>query len=330
MKTKEIKIKDLKPGMKIKSYDADTREIVFSTVNDVWNTVVKKQDQRHLIFENGAEIHCSNRHPIMVLRETVIQVLPDDLTTDDLIIVDGLPTKLKQCLIDDLDENYIDIEVEGTNLFFAKSINDTNMILTHNCSQGGVRGGAATLYYPIWHLEIEDLLVLKNNKGTEETRVRHLDYGVQFNKLMYERLLAGGDITLFSPKDVPGLYESFFADQDKFRELYTAAERNTKLRKKKIKALDLFSAFMSERKDTGRIYFQNVDHANEHGSFDQNLWPIRQSNLCVEIDLPTRPLQRIDDGATKKRVKVPKEKLTEFLQYKERMGGTLLRDKLKS
>jgi len=164
-----------------------------------------------------------------------------------------------------------------------------------SCSQGGVRGGAATLYYPIWHLEVEDLLVLKNNKGTEDTRVRHMDYGVQFNKLMYERLLTGGDITLFSPSDVPGLYESFFNDQDKFRELYETAERNTRIRKKKIKASDLFSSFMSERKDTGRIYLQNVDHSNTHSSFDEKKWPVKQSNLCAEITLPTKPLTDIND-----------------------------------
>lgn len=164
-----------------------------------------------------------------------------------------------------------------------------------SCSQGGVRGGAATLYYPIWHLEVEDLLVLKNNKGTEDTRVRHMDYGVQFNKLMYERLLTGGDITLFSPNDVPGLYESFFNDQDKFRELYEAAERKTSIRKKKIKASDLFSSFMSERKDTGRIYLQNVDHSNTHSSFDEKKWPVKQSNLCAEITLPTKPLDSILD-----------------------------------
>jgi len=103
---------------------------------------------------------------------------------------------------------------------------------TKCCSQGGVRGGAATIYYPIWHYEIEDMLVLKNNKGTEENRVRHMDYGVQFNKLFYERLIQGADITLFSPADVPGLYDAFFADQDLFRKLYETAERNTKLRKK--------------------------------------------------------------------------------------------------
>ena len=164
-----------------------------------------------------------------------------------------------------------------------------------SCSQGGVRGGAATLYYPIWHLEVEDLLVLKNNKGTEDNRVRHLDYGVQFNKVMYERLLNGGDITLFSPHDVPELYESFFTDTDTFRELYEAAERKTSIRKKVVKASDLFSAFVQERKDTGRIYLMNVDHANDHGAFVKQAAPVKQSNLCCEINLPTKPLKHIFD-----------------------------------
>jgi ribonucleoside-diphosphate reductase alpha chain len=164
-----------------------------------------------------------------------------------------------------------------------------------SCSQGGVRNGAATLYYPIWHYEVEDLLVLKNNKGVEDNRVRHMDYGVQFNRLFYQRLIQGGDITLFSPNDVPNLYESFFRDQDKFQELYEAAERNTKIRKKTIKAVDLFSSFMQERKDTGRIYLQNVDNSNLHSSFDEKIAPVKQSNLCGEINLPTKPLTHIFD-----------------------------------
>lgn len=164
-----------------------------------------------------------------------------------------------------------------------------------SCSQGGVRGGAATLYYPIWHLEIEDMLVLKNNKGTEDNRVRHLDYGVQFNKVMYERLLSGGDITLFSPHDTPDLYDAFFTDVDKFRELYEKYERKTSIRKKSIPAIDLFSSFVQERKETGRIYLMNVDHANDHGAFIKEVAPIRQSNLCCEIDLPTKPLKSIFD-----------------------------------
>ena len=166
---------------------------------------------------------------------------------------------------------------------------------TRSCSQGGVRNGAATLYYPIWHLEIEDLLVLKNNKGTEDNRVRHMDYGVQFNKLMYERLITGGDITCFSPHDVPELYDAFFSDQDKFKELYERAERNTKLRKKIYKAIDLFSRFAQEIKYPGWFYLQNVDHANQHSRFDERKAPIKMSNLCAEIDLPTVPLTDIND-----------------------------------
>jgi len=166
---------------------------------------------------------------------------------------------------------------------------------TRSCSQGGVRNGAATLYYPIWHFEVEDLLVLKNNKGTEDNRVRHMDYGVQFSKLFYERLISGGNITLFSPHDVPGLYDAFFQDQDKFKELYEAAERKTSIRKKTIPASQLFASFMEERKNTGRIYLQNVDHANEHSSFKTDVAPIKQSNLCCEIDLPTKPLNDFND-----------------------------------
>jgi ribonucleoside-diphosphate reductase alpha chain len=166
---------------------------------------------------------------------------------------------------------------------------------TRSCSQGGVRNGAATLYYPVWHLEIEDLIVLKNNKGTEDNRVRHMDYGVQFNKLMYERLITGGDITCFSPHDVPEMYEAFFNNQERFKELYERAERNTKLKKKTFKAADLFSRFMQERKDTGRIYLQNVDHANTHSPFDEAVAPVKMSNLCAEIDLPTVPLRDVND-----------------------------------
>ena len=165
---------------------------------------------------------------------------------------------------------------------------------TRSCSQGGVRNGAATLYYPIWHLEVEDLLVLKNNKGTEDNRVRHMDYGVQFSKLMYERLLSGGDITLFSPSDVPGLYEAFFNDQEEFKYLYEKAEVHPNIRKKTIPAIQLFSSFMEERKNTGRIYLMNVDHANTHSSFDEKVAPVHQSNLCCEINLPTKPLSSFD------------------------------------
>ncbi|MDD7983340.1 ribonucleoside-diphosphate reductase subunit alpha [Lentisphaera marina] len=164
-----------------------------------------------------------------------------------------------------------------------------------SCSQGGVRGGAATVFYPLWHREVESLLVLKNNRGVEENRVRHLDYGVQFNKLMYERLVKKGDITLFSPGDVPGLYDAFFEDQDKFEELYVKYENDPSIKKETMKAIELFSLFASERASTGRIYLQNVDHCNTHSPFQADVAPIRQSNLCLEIALPTKPLEHIND-----------------------------------
>ncbi|MCY0965136.1 class 1a ribonucleoside-diphosphate reductase subunit alpha [Parathalassolituus penaei] len=166
-----------------------------------------------------------------------------------------------------------------------------------SCSQGGVRGGAATLFYPIWHLEVESLLVLKNNRGVEENRVRHIDYGVQLNKLMYERLIKNGNITLFSPSDVPGLYDAFFEDQELFEKLYNQYEQQDGIRKKVVKAVDLFSSMMQERASTGRIYIQNVDHCNTHSPFNPAKAPVRQSNLCLEIALPTKPLMDVNDDS---------------------------------
>jgi len=164
-----------------------------------------------------------------------------------------------------------------------------------SCSQGGVRGGAATLFYPMWHLEVESLLVLKNNRGVEDNRIRHLDYGVQLNKLMYQRLIKGGVISLFSPSDVPGLYDAFFEDQDEFERLYLQYEADPSIRKSQIKATELFGLMMQERASTGRIYIQNVDHCNTHSPFDSKVAPIRQSNLCLEIALPTKPLNNVND-----------------------------------
>ena len=160
------------------------------------------------------------------------------------------------------------------------------------CTQNGVRGGSATTHFPLWHYEIQDLLVLKNNKGTEDNRVRKLDYSIQLNKLMYERFLGGKDITLFSPHQVPELYEAFFSDQAKFEKLYTKYEKDPSIRKKSVPAMELFSDMLRERAETGRIYLMNVDHANTHSSFKDTVY---MSNLCQEITLPTKPLQHIDD-----------------------------------
>ena len=158
------------------------------------------------------------------------------------------------------------------------------------CTQNGVRGGSATVHFPIWHQEIEDILVLKNNKGTEDNRVRKLDYSIQISKLFYERFIKDEDITLFSPHEVPGLYEAF--GMDEFDEMYEMYERKTSISKKKIRAQELFMNLLKERAETGRIYIMNIDHCNTHSSFKDKVY---MSNLCQEITLPTTPVEHIDD-----------------------------------
>ena len=157
------------------------------------------------------------------------------------------------------------------------------------CTQNGVRGGSATVHFPIWHQEIEDIIVLKNNKGSEDNRVRKLDYSIQLSKLFYERFIQEEDITLFSPHEVPELYEAWGSPE--FDDLYIKAERKTSISKKKISAQTLFFDILKERAETGRIYIMNIDHCNTHSSFKDRVY---MSNLCQEITLPTDPIQHID------------------------------------
>ena len=158
------------------------------------------------------------------------------------------------------------------------------------CTQNGIRGGSATVHFPIWHQEIQDILVLKNNKGTEDNRVRKLDYSIQISKLFYERFISNEDISLFSPHDVPGLYDAFGTDE--FDELYIRAEGQADIPRKTIAAQELILDLLKERAETGRIYIMNIDHCNSHSSFKDK---VEMSNLCQEITLPTKPLQHIDD-----------------------------------
>lgn len=165
-----------------------------------------------------------------------------------------------------------------------------------SCSQGGVRGGAATIHFPLWHLEFENLVVLKNNKGTEFNRVRQSDYCFQINKTLYERLTKKGDITFFSPSDVPGLYDAFCSDQKEFARLYKKYEADPTIRKKVVPAIEVFTVLMQQRAETGRIYIQNIDLTNEHSPFDPKVAPIEQSNLCQEIALPSVPFEDVNSG----------------------------------
>jgi ribonucleoside-diphosphate reductase alpha chain len=158
------------------------------------------------------------------------------------------------------------------------------------CTQNGIRGGSATVHFPIWHQEIEDILVLKNNKGTEDNRVRKLDYSIQLSKLFYERFISNGEISLFSPHDVPGLYDAF--GTDRFDELYVHYERAQDVPRKTVGAQELILDLLKERAETGRIYIMNIDHCNSHSSFKDK---VNMSNLCQEITLPTEPLNHIDE-----------------------------------
>ena len=158
------------------------------------------------------------------------------------------------------------------------------------CTQNGIRGGSATVHFPIWHQEIEDIIVLKNNKGTEDNRVRKLDYSIQLSKIFYERFIQDGEISLFSPHDVPGLYDAFGTDA--FDDLYVGFESDESIPRKTIGAQELILDLLKERAETGRIYLMNIDHCNSHSSFKDK---VEMSNLCQEITLPTYPLQHIDD-----------------------------------
>ena len=167
----------------------------------------------------------------------------------------------------------------------------------------GVRGGAATVFYPLWHREAEALLVLKNNRGVEDNRARHMDYGVQINKTLYTRLIKGGNISLFSPNEVPGLLQAFYSDQEEFERLYTKYEADESIERITVKAVDLFSILMQERASTGRIYVQNVDHCNTHSAFNPKYAPVTQSNLCVSGDtliLTSEGYKRMDQNVGKK------------------------------
>jgi ribonucleoside-diphosphate reductase alpha chain len=165
-----------------------------------------------------------------------------------------------------------------------------------SCSQGGIRNASATVFYPIWHLQFEDLIVLKNNQGTEETRVRHLDYGIMLSGFFLRRFKNKENITFFDPNEVPDLYEAFYRDPNKFEELYTKYEKRKDIRKKTMSAEDVFRyGILKERTDTGRIYLAFVDNIINQGPFDPEYHPIYQSNLCMEILLPTKPFKRLDD-----------------------------------
>jgi len=316
VKTKKIQIKDLVAGMKIKT-KTEQGEVVFKTVTDKWDTVVKTEDQVRLEFENGVVLNCSVNHPIMVQGNSgsFLQKKPKELTNEDRVLTEVGFTRL---LVADFeqqnDTSYIDITVEDTHTFFASASKEGPMVLTHN-SQGGIRNASCTVTFPIWHYQFEDLIVLKNNQGTDETRVRQMDYSVVVNRMFWNRYKNGGTITLFDPHEVPDLYEAYYRSTEEFEQLYLNYEKHPTIKKKTISADEIFkNGILKERTDTGRIYLVNIDNVISQGPFDTVLDPIYQSNLCQEVLLPTKPFQRIEP--TRKLIRVKKSNVDEFMKNK--------------
>jgi ribonucleoside-diphosphate reductase alpha chain len=293
--TKKIQIKDLQVGMKIKTLD-ENRNIVFKTVTDKWNTIVPEHDQVRVELENGTVINCSTNHPFMVWENGFSQKKPKELTINDRILTEHGFTRLLACDVGQKNStNYIDITVEDEHTFFASDCENGPMVLTHN-SQGGIRNASCTVYLPIWHYQFEDFIVLKNNQGTEETRVRQLDYGVVVSKLFWRRYKNSENITLFDPHEVPDLYEAYYRNTQRFEELYVKYEADATKKRKVLSAEEIFkNGILKERTDTGRIYMVNIDNVINQGSFDTEVDPIYMSNLCAEILLPTKPFQRLED-----------------------------------
>jgi len=298
VKTKKIQIKDLAVGMKIKTRD-EQGNVTYKTVTNKWDTVVKHEDQVRLEFENGVSLNCSINHPIMVLTDlgAVLQKKPQELKTNDRVLTENGFTRLLTADFEQQnDPGYVDITVENTHTFFASSSKEGPMVLTHN-SQGGIRNASCTVYFPIWHYQFDDLIVLKNNQGTEETRVRHMDYAVVLSAFFWRRFKNKENITFFDPNEVPEMYEAFYQDTALFERLYVENEKRTDLRKKVISADEVFKGgILKERTDTGRIYLMYTDNVQRQGPFDPSVHPIYQSNLCAEIVLPNRSFKRLDDA----------------------------------
>lgn len=295
MKTKKIQIKDIKVGQQIKT--GVDGNVEFKSVTHVWDTTVPTNEQVFIKFANKTELECSVNHPIMVMTVSgIVQKLPNELKSDDVILTDDGTTRVEQVVFGrNNDTRYIDITVEDTHTFFASANKEGPMVLTHN-SQGGIRNASCTVYFPIWHYQFDDLIVLKNNQGTDETRVRHLDYAVVLSAFFWRRFKNKENITFFDPNEVPEMYEAFYSDIDLFEKMYVENEKRDDLRKKIISAEEVFKGgILKERTDTGRIYLMYTDNVQNQGPFDPKVHTIYQSNLCAEVVLPNKPFKRLDD-----------------------------------
>lgn len=280
------KIQDVTTKDVVVSFDIENDNFRHNPVVETHTPIVEKDRQIKFTCDDGTTFTTSTSHPACYLNSFNKW---DYKQSGDVILGDifksskNIETKVVDICVDlNEDPQFYDITVDNDNNYLAGD-DIENMAVVHNSS---------TVYVPFWHKEILDVLVLKNNKGTDDNRVRKLDYNIQFNRLFYKRVVEKGDITLFSPADAPSLYEAFFESNEKFEELYLKMENNKNIKSKKIKAVELFNSLIQERIGTGRIYVMNVDHVNSHSAF---LDKVYMSNLCTEITLPTKPIQGIDD-----------------------------------
>lgn len=286
IKYKDVYIQDVKVGDYVKSFDIENDRVRHNRVGNTILPIVEKYRQCKVVCENGASVVTSTTHPICYYNKDNNKW--EYKNTGDLVIGDlvkpefDIQTKVTELLIGlDEDEQFYDLTVERDNNYFAGDDKD-NMIVVHN---------SATIYFPWWHYEIEDILVLKNNKGTDDNRVRHMDYGIQFSRLFYQRFKNDENVSLFSPSVSKELYE-YFGNNEKFDKLYLELEANKKIHRKTIKARALMDLFIRERSGTGRLYVMNIDNANSNNPFKEQ---ITMSNLCTEITLPVKELNSIYD-----------------------------------
>jgi ribonucleoside-diphosphate reductase alpha chain len=274
------KISNISIGDNVYCYDEFNSVFCVNKVSNTFSPTIKAKYQEKIIVGDKETLYTSSIHPFYDAKNEVW------VEAQEIKDIHGLNEKNEKVIvkndhsyISESDKTFYDFTVDDYHNYFVGKNN--TFVLTHN---------SATVHFPIWHQEIEDILVLKNNKGTEDNRVRKLDYSIQLSKIFYERFIQDGEITLFSPHDVPGLYDAF--GTDKFDDLYVEYENNSSIPKKTIRAQDLILTLLKERAETGRIYIMNIDHCNSHSSFKDQ---ITMSNLCQEITLPVVPIHHIDD-----------------------------------
>jgi len=304
------KISNISVGDNVYCYDEFNNVFCVNKVSDTFTPTIKKEYQEKIIVANNETLYTSSIHPFYdsknkkwVEAQEIKNICGLDENGNEVVIEND------HSYTSENDKTFYDFTVDHCHNYFVGKNN--TFVLTHN---------SATVHFPIWHQEIEDIIVLKNNKGTEDNRVRKLDYSIQLSKLFYERFIKDEEITLFSPHDVPGLYDSF--GTDKFDDLYVQYEKDSSIKKKTIKAQELILDLLKERAETGRIYIMNIDHCNSHSSFKDQ---ITMSNLCQEICLPTVPIQHIDQkpNTMKMKVKVEKDEVNDYKKYIQNNGGVL-------